>query len=248
VYGSVEMGDEKVCGVGTVEAVVDADKHPAPLLRHHDVDVVLAGLPLRPLQSGGGRAEIHRILKLIRPREKRVGKIPQAAAAVRETPAEWGTVPPPMRADVAAPRRGPDMSATSRGPERNPLSMGPERNPPPAPASAQMGPDGNLGTGCSCTAANDSELSNLEEEEAGGCWGAWLREMEAGAGAAARMARGCYAHGGGGWGGSQGGCAHGRVPVAAGVAAGARGGNRTVSDGSGVGNRMVEMEAGAWLC
>jgi hypothetical protein len=82
--------------------------------------------------------------------------------------------------------------------------------------------------------------------------------MEAGAGAAAR-------NGGGGWGGMRGPlramaagvgagrgdcCAHGRVPVAAGAAsgAGARGGNRTVSDGGGVGNRTVEMGAGAWLC
>jgi hypothetical protein len=146
VHGGVEMGDEKVRGVGTVEAVVDADEHPSPLLGHHDVNAVLAGLPLRPLQPGGGRAEIHRILKLIRPCEKRAGKIPQAAAAVRETPAEWGTAPPPMWADVAAPGRGPDMSAASRGAERNPLSMGPERNPPPALAGAQMGPDGNLGT------------------------------------------------------------------------------------------------------
>jgi hypothetical protein len=54
------------------------------------------------------------------------------------------------------------------------------------------------------------------------------------------------------WGGvgRGGSCAHGRVPVAAGAAAGAgaRGGNRTVSDGGGVGNQTVEMEAGAWLC
>jgi len=69
-----------------------------------------------------------------------------------------------MRPDVAAPGSGPDMSAASRGPERNPLSMGPERNPPPA--GAQMGPDGNLGTGCSGTAANDSELSNPEDAAA----------------------------------------------------------------------------------
>jgi hypothetical protein len=165
VHDGVEMGDEKDRGVRTVEAVVDADEHTAPLLGHHDVDAVLTDLPLRPLQPGGGRAEIHRILKLIRPCEKRAGKIPQAAAAVRETPAEWGTTPPPMRADVAAPGRGPDMSATSRGPERNPLSMGSERNPPPAPVGAQMRLDGNLGTGCSGTTANDSKLSNPEEEE-----------------------------------------------------------------------------------
>ena len=56
------------------------------------------------------------------------------------------------------------MSAASRGPERNPLSIGPERNPPPA--GAQIGPDGNLGTGCSGTAAKDSELSNSEEAAA----------------------------------------------------------------------------------
>ena len=47
------------------------------------------------------------------------------------------------------------MSAASRGPERN-----------PPPAGAQIGPDGNLGTGCSGTAAKDSELSNLEEAAA----------------------------------------------------------------------------------
>jgi hypothetical protein len=85
---------------------------------------------------------------------------------------------------------------------------------------------------------------------------AWPREMEADAGAAAR-------NGGGGWGGTRGVlramgggvgagrggcCAHGRVPVAAGAAAGARGHNRTVSDGGRVGNRTVEMGAGAWLC
>uniref|UniRef100_A0A0A9CWP7 p2C35 n=1 Tax=Arundo donax TaxID=35708 RepID=A0A0A9CWP7_ARUDO len=69
-----------------------------------------------------------------------------------------------MRPEVAAPGRGPDMSAASRGPERNPLSMGPERNPPPA--GAQIGPDGNLGTGCSGTAANDSELSNPDDAAA----------------------------------------------------------------------------------
>jgi hypothetical protein len=79
--------------------------------------------------------------------------------------------------------------------------------------------------------------------DAGSCWGAWLREMEAGAGAAARMAVGVGA-------GRGGGCAHGRVPVAAGAPAGAgvRGGNQTVSDGGGVDNPTVEMEAGACLC
>jgi hypothetical protein len=55
-------------------------------------------------------------------------------------------------------------AAASRGPERNLLSMGPERNP--APAGAQIGPDGNLGTGCSGTAAKDSELSNPDEAAA----------------------------------------------------------------------------------
>jgi hypothetical protein len=34
--------------------------------------------------------------------------------------------------------------------------------------------------------------------------GAWLREMEAGAGATACMVGGCCAHGSGGWGGSRG--------------------------------------------
>jgi hypothetical protein len=50
----------------------------------------------------------------------------------------------------------------------------------------------------------------------------------------------------GGWGG----CAHGRVPVAAGAGAGGERerDNRTVWDGGGVGNRTIEMEAGAWLC
>jgi hypothetical protein len=80
--------------------------------------------------------------------------------------------------------------------------------------------------------------------------------MEADAGAAA-------CNGGGGWGGTRGllramaagvgagrggCCAHGRVLVAVGAAAVARGRNRTVSDGGGVGNRTVEMGAGAWLC
>jgi hypothetical protein len=69
--------------------------------------------------------------------------------------------------------------------------------------------------------------------------------LHAWSGAAARMAAGVGA-------GRGGGCAHGRVPVAVGAttAAGAvaRGGNRTISDGGVVGNRTVEMEAGAWLC
>jgi hypothetical protein len=74
----------------------------------------------------------------------------------------------------------------------------------------------------------------------------WRRvrgRLRAWPGAAACMAVGVGA-------GRGGGCAHGRVPVAAGAAAGAgaRGGNQTVSDGGGVGNRTVEMEAGAWLC
>jgi hypothetical protein len=70
------------------------------------------------------------------------------------------------------------------------------------------------------------------------CWGAWLREMEAGAGAAARMAVGVGA--GRGWllggmatrdgGGCEGGCAHGRVPVAAAAVAGA-GARARQSDG-----------------
>jgi hypothetical protein len=69
-----------------------------------------------------------------------------------------------MRPEVAAPGRGPDMSAASRGADRNPLSMGPERKPPPG--GGQIGPDGNLGTGCSGTAANDSELSNPDDAAA----------------------------------------------------------------------------------
>jgi hypothetical protein len=40
--------------------------------------------------------------------------------------------------------------------------------------------------------------------DTGGCWGAWLREMEAGAGAAARMVGRYCAHGGRGWGGTRG--------------------------------------------
>jgi hypothetical protein len=73
-----------------------------------------------------------------------------------------------------------------------------------------------------------------------------LREMAAGVGAGRG---GCCAQWRWGLGGGRGGCcAHGRVPVAAGAAAGARGHNRTVSDGGRVGNRTVEMGAGAWLC
>jgi hypothetical protein len=90
----------------------------------------------------------------------------------------------------------------------------------------------------------------------GGCCAQWRRGLGRDAGDAAR-------NGGGGWGGTggrlramaagvgagRGGCcAHGRVPVAAGAAAGARGRNRTVSDGGGVGNRTVETGAGVWLC
>jgi hypothetical protein len=56
--------------------------------------------------------------------------------------------------------------------------------------------------------------------------------MEAGAGVAARMAGGCCAHGSGVGAGRGGGCAHGRVPVAAGVAAGA-GARVRQSDGFG---------------
>jgi hypothetical protein len=68
VHDSIEVGDEEICGVKTVEAVIDADKHLAPLLRHDDVCAILAGLSLHQLQSdgicttcgGGGRhAEIH---------------------------------------------------------------------------------------------------------------------------------------------------------------------------------------------
>jgi hypothetical protein len=44
------MGDEEVCGVGIVEAIVDGDEHPALLLGHHDIDAVLVSLPLHPLQ------------------------------------------------------------------------------------------------------------------------------------------------------------------------------------------------------
>jgi hypothetical protein len=121
---------------------------------------------MRPWCSSAGRDLCHAAPPArTDPRTPQAGKIPQAPAAMRKTPVEWGTMPPPMRADVAAPGRGPDMSASSRGAERNPLSMGPERNPPPAPAGAQMGPDGNLGTDCCATAVNDSELSNPEEEE-----------------------------------------------------------------------------------
>jgi hypothetical protein len=102
--------------------------------------------------------------------------------------------------------------------------------------------------------------------DAGGCWGAWLREMEMGVGAAARMAGG--AHGGGGWGGTRGRLrawpgAAARMAAGLGRDAGAAArmagcpwrrvrvrerGNRTVSDGGEVDNRTIEMEAGAWLC
>jgi hypothetical protein len=80
VHGGVGMGDKKVCGVGIVEAIVDADEHLALLFGHHDIDAVLASLPLHPLQpsktnaTGGGgidRAEIRR-----------------RATAVRESPAK----------------------------------------------------------------------------------------------------------------------------------------------------------------
>ena len=63
---------------------------------------------------------------------------------------------PPMPPEVAAPERGLDMSAASRGPERNPLSIDPVRNPPPT--GAPIGPDGNLGIGCSNTVVKESEL------------------------------------------------------------------------------------------
>jgi hypothetical protein len=90
--------------------------------------------------------------------------------------------------------------------------------------------------------------------DASGCWGhgcarwrqvrgrlrvwprllrAWRRGLGRDAGAAACMAGGCCAHGGGVGAGRGGGCAHGRVPVAEGAGAGARGDNRTISDGGG---------------
>lgn len=53
VDGGVEVGYQEVGGVGAVEPIVDADEHPASLLRHDDVDAVLAGFPLRPLQTTG---------------------------------------------------------------------------------------------------------------------------------------------------------------------------------------------------
>jgi hypothetical protein len=63
--------------------------------------------------------------------------------------------------------------------------------------------------------------------EHGGCCAQWRRGLGQDAGGAARM--------GGGVGAGRGGrCARGRVPVATGAAAGARGRNRTVSDGGGL--------------
>jgi hypothetical protein len=53
-HGRVQVRDEVVGGVGPVEAVVDADEHPAVLLRHHHVHPVLPGLPARPLHLRRG--------------------------------------------------------------------------------------------------------------------------------------------------------------------------------------------------
>lgn len=51
--GDIDVGDQEVHGIGPIEPVIDADEHPTSLLQHHDVDAVLVGFPLRPLQTVG---------------------------------------------------------------------------------------------------------------------------------------------------------------------------------------------------
>jgi hypothetical protein len=110
-----------------VEAVVDIDEHPAPLLGRDGVHAVLASFPLRPLQParicptgghGSGNVRNPSNPEICPPARE----IPQAAAAVGEAPAERGhDASHAARGDGTSARgRGPDMSAASRGPERNP--------------------------------------------------------------------------------------------------------------------------------
>jgi hypothetical protein len=126
----VEVGDEEVCGIGAVEAVVDADEDPTPLLGDDDVDAVLARLPLRPLQAvglaGAGRdsgarggvgragAEVGGGLEPVGAGEQRAGEVPDAAAAVGEAPAEGGD----PGDDAAGGGRAGERAREERGVER----------------------------------------------------------------------------------------------------------------------------------
>jgi hypothetical protein len=119
-HGGVEVPDEVVGGVGAVEAVVDADEHPAVLLRQHDVHPVLPGLPARPLHPRRRAAGARR----------RVVLADNAAAAVcEEFPrAVVVAVPPPGRRARAAAqhrREGAAEAAEDRAPPGRRLALTP---------------------------------------------------------------------------------------------------------------------------